>query len=73
MAIASRSTIGFDEENWSKLVSEKNRSKVVNQALHFFYSAQKYLQEKEEEFILEELAHYQKTGEHYTFDETFKN
>ena len=70
---ATRTSISFNQNNWEKLAAEPNRSKIVNEAVDFFYNAQKFLKEKEEEFILGELAHYQKTGEHYTFEETFKN
>ena len=31
------------------------------------------LGEKEEEFILNEIKHYQDSDEHYTFEETFRD
>lgn len=69
----TRSTISFEPENWSKIQGADNRSRLVNEALAYFFSAKDFLKEKEEEFILGELAHYKKTGEHYSFDETFND
>lgn len=68
---ASRSTISFSKENWDKMESASNKSKVVNTALKFYFDSKELLKKKEEEFILNELAHYEKTGEVYTFEETF--
>lgn len=68
-----RSTIAFNSNNWEKIVDADNRSKLINEALAYFFHAQDYLKEKEEEFILGELANYKDTDEHYTFDETFKD
>ncbi len=68
---ASRSTISFQDQNWKKLQKEKNKSRLVNKALHFYYSSQELLKKKEEEFILNELAHFEQTSESYTFEETF--
>lgn len=48
-----------------------NKSKVVNTALKFYFDSKELLKKKEEEFILNELAHYEQTGEIYTFEETF--
>lgn len=69
---ASRSTISFTEQNWEKLAVSGNKSKTVNVALKFFFDSKKLLKEKEEEFILNELQHYEDTGESYSFEETFK-
>jgi hypothetical protein len=69
---ASRSTISFTEQNWRKLESSNNKSKVVNIALRFFFDSKELLKEKEEDFILNELQHYDDTGESYSFEETFK-
>lgn len=69
---ASRSTISFDENNWELLQKETNKSKLVNVALHFYFDSKKLLKKKEEEFILNELANYEDTGEVYSFEETFK-
>lgn len=68
---ASRSSISFNEENWSKIQAASNKSKVVNTALKFYFDSKELLKKKEEEFILNELAHYEATGEVYTFEETF--
>lgn len=68
---ASRSSVSFTEENWQRLRREANKSAVVNEALNFFYRSKKFLKEKEEEFILRELAHYRKTGEGYSVEEVF--
>lgn len=69
---ASRSTISFEEQNWKTLQKAKNKSKVVNIALKFYFDSKATLKKKEEEFILNELAHYEENGEAYSFEETFK-
>lgn len=69
----TRSTVSFTENNWNRITDANNRSKLVNDALTYFFTAQDYLKEKEEEFILGELKHYQDSGEHYTFEETFRD
>lgn len=69
---ASRSTISFTEQNWQKLANSENKSKTVNVALKFFFDSKELLKEKEEDFILNELQHYDDTGESYSFEETFK-
>lgn len=69
---ASRSTISFTEQNWQKLEASENKSKTVNVALRFFFDSKELLKEKEESFILNELQHYDDTGESYSFEETFK-
>ena len=69
----TRSTIAFSPDNWEKIEKTNNRSRLINEALSYFFNAKEFLKEKEEEFILGELAHYKNTGEHYTFDETFKD
>jgi len=68
---ALRSTISFTDQNWKKLAKSENKSKTVNVALKFFFDSKKLLKDKEEEFILNELRHYEDTGEIYGFDETF--
>ena len=68
---ALRSTISFTDQNWKKLAKSENKSKTVNVALKFFFDSKKLLKDKEEEFILNELCHYEDTGEIYGFDETF--
>lgn len=50
---------------------EENKSKLVNKALEFYFGSKKLLKQKEEEFILDELAHFESTGEMYSFEETF--
>ena len=69
---ASRSTVSFNEENWKALQEVRNKSKVVNLALEFYFDAKKLMKKKEEEFIMNELKHYEETGESYSFEETFK-
>lgn len=69
---ASRSTISFTEQNWQKLEASENKSKTVNVALKFFFDSKDLLKEKEEDFILNELQHYEDTDESYSFEETFK-
>jgi len=69
---ASRSTISFTEKNWQKLTNADNKSKTVNIALKFYFDSKKFLQKKQEEFVLKELKHYDDTGESYSFEETFK-
>lgn len=61
------------EDNWKALQKVNNKSKVVNLALSFYFDAKKMLKKKEEDFIFNELQHYEETGEAYDFDETFKN
>ncbi len=68
---ASRSTISFEEQNWKELKNSDNKSKVVNVALKFYFDSKAILKKKEEEFILNELANYEDTGEVYSFEETF--
>ena len=69
---ASRSTISFTEQNWEKLQNHNNKSKMVNAALQFYFDSKELLKQKEEEFILNELANYEETGEAYSFEETFE-
>ena len=69
---ASRSTISFTEQNWEKLEKEKNKSSIVNQALLFYFQTKERLKQREEEFILKELAHFEETQESYSFEDTFK-
>ena len=69
--VASRSTISFTEENWNEIQKTSNKSKMVNSALKFYFDAKNLLKKREEEFILNELAHYEETGESYSFEETF--
>ena len=68
---ASRSTISFEEQNWKILQEQKNKSKVVNTALRFYFNSKDLLKKKEEEFIINELAHYENHKETYSFKETF--
>lgn len=70
---ASRSTVSFTESNWKKLQKSENKSKTVNIALKFYFDSREILKKREEEFILNELEHYEKTGESYSFDETFND
>jgi hypothetical protein len=70
--IAARSTISFTEENWTAVAKEKNKSKLVNKALELYLGTKKLLKQKEEEFLLNELAHLESTGETYSFEETFR-
>jgi len=44
----------------------------MNDAVKFFVSAKKSLKKKEEEVILNELAHFEETGESYSLKETLK-
>jgi len=44
---------------------------MVNVALQFYFDSRELLKQKEEEFVLNELAHYEETGEVYSFEETF--
>jgi len=69
---ASRSTISFTEQNWQELSTIDNKSKTVNTALKFFFDSKKLLKKREEEFILNELHHYDDSGESYSFEDTFK-
>jgi hypothetical protein len=69
---ASRTTISFNEQNWKALKKAGNKSAIVNQALQFFFSAKETLKQKEEEFILNELAHYDETGEKYSIKQALK-
>ena len=68
---AARSSISFTKDNWTKIENASNKSKVVNAALQFYFDSKELLRKKEEEFILNQLAHYEETGEVYTFEETF--
>ncbi len=68
----SRTTISFNEQNWKQVASAKNKSAFVNDAVKFFVSAKKALKDKEEEVILNELAHFEETGESYSLKETLK-
>ena len=68
----SRTTISFNEQNWKEVVKAKNKSAFVNDAIKFFVSAKKILKKKEEEIILNELAHFEETEESYSLKDTFK-
>lgn len=70
---ASRSTVSFSSKNWKELKKAKNKSKVVNLALSFYFDAQEILKKRQEEFILNELKHYQESGESYSLKDTFKD
>lgn len=68
----SRSTISFDSKNWNQLAGAKNRSKVVNQALEYFFASQEFLESKKQEFLLKELQDYQDNpNDGQTFEEVF--
>ena len=69
---ASRTTISFNEKNWSKVKKASNKSAYVNKAVAFFISAQKLLKKKEEEVILRELEHFANTGESYSLKDALK-
>lgn len=69
---ASRSTVSFNEENWKALQDVPNKSKVVNLALEFYFDAKRLMKKKEEDFIMNELRHYEASDESYSFEETFK-
>ncbi|MFC1615923.1 hypothetical protein ACFL21_02175 [Patescibacteria group bacterium] len=69
---ASRSTVSFTESNWEKLAKSDNKSKTVNIALKFYFDSKELLKQKQEEFILNELQHYEDTDKAYSFEETFK-
>lgn len=71
--LASRSSISFSEDNWNKIQAAKNKSKVVNTALKFYFDSKEIIKKKEEDFILNEWAHYEETGECFTYDETFNS
>ena len=71
MAISARSTISFNKENWQMVKDEKNKSRLVNEAIRYFYDAKEFLKEKEEDFILSELVHYDSVGESYSYEDTF--
>ncbi|PIQ79892.1 hypothetical protein COV81_00550 [Candidatus Peregrinibacteria bacterium CG11_big_fil_rev_8_21_14_0_20_41_10] len=68
---AFRSTISFTEQNWEKLEAGDNKSRMVNIALKFFFDSKELLKKKEEDFILNELQHYEDNNESYSFEETF--
>ncbi len=68
----SRTTISFNEQNWKEVAKTKNKSAFVNDAVKFFISAKKTLKLREEEFILNELAHFEETGESYSLREALK-
>ncbi len=69
---ASRSTVSFTSDNWSKLLKVPNKSLLVNKALEFYFSAQDHVKKAEADFIMKEIAHYESTGESYSHEETFK-
>jgi hypothetical protein len=68
---ATRSTISFTKENWKHIEKANNRSQVVNSAIKYYFESQKFLEEKEKEFILSEFKKYSKTKKSYSFKETF--
>ena len=68
----TRSTVSFNQENWEDLKNTSNRSKIVNKALSYYFKAQNFVKEKEEEFLLLELADYQQNPtKGKTFEEVF--
>ncbi|MBT5808548.1 hypothetical protein HOI18_04720 [Candidatus Uhrbacteria bacterium] len=69
---ASRTTISFNEQNWKEVSKAKNKSAFVNNAVNFFVSTKKALKKKEEEFLLNELAHFEETNETYSLEEALK-
>ncbi len=68
----TRSTISFDSQNWLKIADVKNRSKVVNQALQYFFASESFIKAKKEEFLLQELQDYYNTpSDGQSFEEVF--
>lgn len=68
----TRSTISFTQQNWQGLKNAPNRSKLVNKALSYYFKAQNFIKNKEEEFLLLELADYQQNPtKGKTFEEIF--
>lgn len=66
-----RSTISFQKENWSHIEHAENRSQVVNEALQFFFHTKRLLEEQEQKLAIQELEHFQKTKEAYSYRATF--
>ena len=69
--LTSKSTISFTENNWKRIKNAKNKSKVINKALSFYFDSKAHLKQKEEDFILEEHKNYKKNGEIYSHDQVF--
>ena len=68
----TRSTVSFTQQNWQGLKNAPNRSKLVNKALDYYFKAQNFIKDKEEEFLLLELADYQQNpAKGKTFEEIF--
>jgi len=71
MAVA-RATISFKDDVWKNIATTKNRSRVVNDALRYFFKAQAYLYDKEKEALLEALEdYYANPDDVYSFEEVF--
>lgn len=70
---ATRSTISFTKDNWKHLEKADNRSQIVNKAIKYYFDSQKFLEEKEKEFIFSEFKKYSKTKKSYSFEETFED
>ena len=73
-----RSTVSFQGPVWEKLSQAKNRSKVVNEALKFYFALDRFKAEKnleyneaETDFVLQELKHFEASGEKYDYEAVF--
>jgi len=73
-----KTSISFTPAVWDGLSQYKNKSKIVNEALALFFSLEQRRGEKEleisnaeEEILLREWEKYKKTGEFFSYKETF--
>lgn len=73
-----KNSVSFEPEVWEALSEQPNRSRVVNNALKLYFTLENKRaeqeaawSEEEEKLILAELEHYEKTGESYSYEETF--
>lgn len=73
-----KTSVSFDPSNWKRLSKAANKSKIVNEALHLYFLVENMQAEKESSWSDEEMAllqrewdHYKKTGESFSYEETF--
>lgn len=73
-----KSSVSFDSQNWKQLSYASNKSKVVNEALRLYFLVENIQAEKEctwseqeIQILQKEWSHYKKTGESYSYTETF--
>ncbi len=75
----SRSTVSFKPDIWARISQEKNRSRVINNALNLYFSTKDFRDSHQAQFSKEERTYLLETldaiqnnkGKNYTYEEVF--